>query len=434
WLPPLALLAVNISPAAWTLAPLALGWLVFGSEPLGTNAPGNPRFAKSCFFLVLLACLCLRPQGPLGLTHSLAALGASPLLPGAFGARQGGLLLMVLAGVLVAASSWTPLGRSRAAREAFLLAIFAVLALATRDALPYFLALAAPVCAARFDILVDALPSSLRAARWPVKILVFAGLLVFVVPGVWRRLPGAERASRPDQTLDFYRQQAFDENILCPAEWTPYLAWKLAPDARFALDGRGVAAADRASELRDALQASGDYSGVLAREGVGLCWLPLGSPLAQALASSQAWQPLSFDDASVIYVPVTPAHAGLIRSLAPRGLRPGDPVQPFDATRLVEAEADLEADLARDPKMGVLYLYMARLWMARGHAAKARETLEGGIRADPGFAPNDALLASLRARLGDAADRAAARILYQRALDLEPRPDWRRALDAMGPA
>src|SRR5665213_3622115 len=123
----------------------------------------------------------------------------------------------------------------------------------------------------------------------------------------------------------------------------------------------------------------------------------------------------------------------MIRERAPRGLRPGDSAQPFDTTRLVQSEADLEADLARDPTMGVLYLYMAQLWLARGHEAKARETLEGGIRADPAFADNYARLASLRAALGDTTDLAAARILYRRALSLDDQAEWRRALGALGP-
>jgi len=84
--------------------------------------------------------------------------------------------------------------------------------------------------------------------------------------------------------------------------------------------------------------------------------------------------------------------------------------------------------------MGVLYLYMAQLWLARGHEAKARETLEGGIRADPGFAGNYARLAALRAALGDAADLAAARTLYRKALEREDLPAWRAALASLGPA
>jgi tetratricopeptide (TPR) repeat protein len=222
--------------------------------------------------------------------------------------------------------------------------------------------------------------------------------------------------------------------ILCPADWTPLLAWKLAGNGRFALDHRGAADPLRASALEDALQARGDYSACLARQGVELCWLERGSPLAVALASSQGWQPVSFDDASVLYVQNTPANADLIATRAPRGLRPGDPLQPFDPTRLAQAEADLEADLAHDPGMGVLYQYMAQLWLARGHDAKARETLEGGLRADPGYAPNYARLAALRASLGDGPDLAASRTLYRKALQLQDRPEWRDALAALGPA
>lgn len=432
WLGPLAVVTVNASPAAWSLAPLGLAWLLFASGREGV--PSRPNVAKSAFFVALLICLCLHPQGIASLPRVFASLKGSPLKPGAFEPRQAGLLLGAVSAALLAASSWTPRGRPQAPRDAALLLVFGGATLATRDAFPYFLALAAPLCAFRFDAVVDALPPPIRALRWPAKVLAFLGLLTWVAPICLRGLPRPTVSSaEPAQTVDFFKQELLDANVLCPADWTPGLAWKLAPNARFALDGRGVAERFRVQNLKAALDGRADFSDVLTREGVGLCWLKRGSPLALALASSQGWQPLSFDDASVLYVPVTPANAELIRARAPRGLRPGDPDQPFDATRLVEAEADLEADLARDPSMGVAYLYMAKLWLTRGHEAKARETLEGGIRADPNFAPDYAFLASLRAERGDKADRAAARSLYRRALALDDEDAWRRALAALGP-
>jgi tetratricopeptide (TPR) repeat protein len=434
WLGPLAVLAVNVSPLAWFLAPLALCQLYFGADAIG--APRQPRLAKTAFFTLLMVCLCLHPQGASALTRIPLGLGASPLLPGAFEPRQAALLLLAAAALLWIASSWTRAGRRHLGRDGSLLLFFGAAALISRDALPFLLAVSAPAAAARFDMLTDALPSPLRALRWPAKVAAFAALVAWAVSGGLRALPAAEEsaAPRPAQTVAFYGTELLDLDILCPPEWTPALAWKLAPNARFALDPRGLAQPARAAALRDALNARGDFAATLAVEGVGLCWLPRGSPLSVALAESQAWQPLSFDDASVVYLPVVPANAELIRARAPRGLRPGDPERPFDATRLVQAEADLEADLARDPGMGVLYLYMAQLWLARGHAVKARETLEGGIRADPDFAPDYARLAGLRAALGDTPDREAARTLYRRALRLEERPDWRAALAALGPA
>ncbi|HTB21307.1 MAG TPA: tetratricopeptide repeat protein [bacterium] len=435
WLGPLAVLAVNVSPAAWLLAPLVLLTLMFDGEasPL---APRHPKVAKTVFWSLLLVCLCLHPQGISSLRSLPSAVEFWALRPEAFDARQGALLLMAFAGLCLVASSWVKAGRAKLARELALLAAFALAALLSRAALPFFLALAAPLSAARFDMLADALPAPLRSLRWPAKLVALSVLLAWAASGGLLALSQADGGSPqgPQQTETFYAQQLLDEDILCPPDWTPRLAWKLAPNARFALDPRGVADPVRAAALQDALQARGDVAATLAQQGVGMCWLPRGSPLALALAGSQTWQPVSFDDAAVVYVPDTPANAEMIRVCAPRGLRPGDPDQPFDATRLVQSEADLEADLARDPGMGVVYLYMAQLWLARGHAAKARETLEGGIRADPDFAPDYARLAALRAGLGDASDIAAARLLYRGALRLQDRPEWRRALAALGPA
>jgi len=439
WLGPLAVLAVNVSPAAWLLAPLVLLTLIFEADASASPAlapPRHPKAAKTIFWALLLVCLCLHPQGITALKSLPAFVGFWPMHPEDFDARQGALLLMAFAALCLIASSWVAAGRARLSRELALLTAFGTAALLSRAALPFFLALAAPLSAARFDMLADALPSPLRTLRWPAKLVALSVLCAWASSGGLLSLSRVDGAplERPQQTQAFYAQQLLDEDILCPPDWTPQLAWKLAPNAHFALDGRGAADPVRAAALEDALQARGDVLGTLAQQGVGLCWVPRGSPLALALAGSQTWQPVSFDDASVVYLPDTKANAETIRVCAPRGLRPGDPDQPFDATRLVQSEADLEADLARDPGMGVVYLYMAQLWLARGHAAKARETLEGGIRADPDFAPDYAKLAGLRADMGDASDVAAARLLYRGALRLRDRPEWRRALAALGPS
>src|SRR5665213_2228303 len=61
WLGPLAVLAVNVSAAAWVLAPLVLCRLMLDGDENG--APRQPRLAKSVFFVLLVVCLCLHPQG-----------------------------------------------------------------------------------------------------------------------------------------------------------------------------------------------------------------------------------------------------------------------------------------------------------------------------------------------------------------------------------
>jgi len=96
---------------------------------------------------------------------------------------------------------------------------------------------------------------------------------------------------------------------------------------------------------------------------------------------------VAFDGTGVLYVRNLPVVQELIRVHAPRGLRPGDPGQPFEPTRLSQAEADIEAAMASDPNLGVLYLYAAQLWLAKDEPARARQSLEAGLRADPDFAP-----------------------------------------------
>jgi tetratricopeptide (TPR) repeat protein len=422
WLPPLALLAVNLHAAAWALLPLAGLWLIL------EGGPQPSRLAKLGVFGVLLLCLCLHPQGPWAQAQDWRALAPSPLWPGAFAVRQGALLLLALAVLLLFAAAWTPQPGPSQARDRVLLLGFGALGLLSRDALPWALAVAAPLAAQRFDQVVDALPAALRALRWPLKVLLLAGALF----SAWHqglRWPEPRPQAYPRQSLAFYEEELLDLRILCPPDWTGWLASRLAPHARFALDARGRADSAAAIALNGALRGEGQVLESLKSHGVEAAWLPLGSPLAVQLAQAQGWQPVSVDDNSVLYVRELPQLAELIHTHAPRGLRLGDPERPFDASRVAEAEADLETRLARDPKLGVLYLFQAELWLAKGHEAKARETLEAGIRADPDFAGTYARLAALRAQRGE---RSEARQLYERALRRQERADWRDALQALG--
>jgi hypothetical protein len=119
-----------------------------------------------------------------------------------------------------------------------------------------------------------------------------------------------------------------------------------------------------------------------------LALLPPGSPLALALSYSQDWQPVAFDDASVLFVKASPEHADLIKTYAPRGLKPGDPARVIDPSRLSQAEADLEALAGRMAAVGRYHYYRALLYQAEDDQDKVRQALEEGRRADPGFALN----------------------------------------------
>jgi tetratricopeptide (TPR) repeat protein len=423
WLPPLALLGVNLHASLWALAPLALLWLALQRHPALSLWP------KLGVLALLLLCLSLHPQGPLAPAAAWASLAPSPLWPGAFDARQGGLLLLALAGLLALSAGWVQGPREALARDRALLLAFGALALYSRDALPWALALAAPLAAQRFDQVVDALPLGLRRLRWPLKLALLLGALALLWRGAWTPAPGHRPAPLPRQSVAFYEQELLNLRILCPPEWTAYLAHRLAPHAAFALDLRGRAPAAARSAALNALGGARDATESLQALGAEAAWVGMGSPLALRLATAQGWQPVAVDNASVLYVREQPAVRELVRVHAPRGLRLGDPARPFDPSRMAQAEADLEMRLARDPALGVLYLFQAELWLAKGHEAKARQTLEAGIRADPGFAGAYARLADLRARRGD---KPEARVLYNKALRLQEEPRWRQALAGLG--
>lgn len=422
WLPPLALVAVNLHAAAWALAPLALLWLLFER--------GGPGFwPRAVLAGLLLLCLGLHPQGPWSQAWALGQLAPSPLWPGVFEQRQAGLLLLALALLLLLGSSWTPGGAAAQARDRAVLAAFGGLALFSRDALPWALAVAAPMAAGRLGQLLDALPPELRRLRWPLKAALLGLGVVLALRGAWRPVGALAPRPLPDKTLAFYEQELLNLRIACPPEWTPWLAQRLVPHAAFAVDARARAPRAVREAMDQALRLGGPGTAT-ALEGLGAeaAWLPLGSPAAVALATAQGWQPVAVDNASVLYVRESPARRELVRVHAPRGLRLGDPGRPFDPSRLAQAEADLEMRLARDPQLGLLYLFLAELWLAKGHEAKARETLEAGIRADPASAWPYARLAGLRARRGESAE---ARLLYRKALARRDSPEWRQALAAL---
>lgn len=422
WLPPLALLAVNLHAGAWALGLLALLWLAFES------AAAPSRWARAGLFLILLLCLLLHPQGPLTQLQAWTGLGPSPLWPGAFEARQGALLFLAFAALMLLASSWVRGAEASQGRDRALLLAFGLLGLASRDALPWALALAAPIAALRFDQVLGALPPAARSLRWPMKVALLGLGLFYFARGPWRVAEARLAEPLPGTSIAFYEQELLNLRIACPPEWTAYLAHRLSPHAAFAVDSRGRAPRAQRDDFALAQLGGADAAAALQRLGAEAAWLPLGSPLASALATAQGWQPVSADNVAVLYLREMPNTRELIRIHAPRGLRLGDPFRPFDPSRVAQAEADLEMRLAREPGLGLLYHYQAELWLARGQDAKARQTLEAGIRADPASAWPYARLAALRAQRGESAE---ARQLYHKALRRLPRREWREALAAL---
>lgn len=435
YLAPIALLWVNVHPSAWALAPVLLVWVSFEGQGADPLRPPQAGFAKVAALILLGVLLCLSPAPWASFQQGWQALGPSPLLPANFEGDQGALLGLALAFLVLVASSWTPEGRPSLARDSVLFGTLSLLSLLSRDALPFALAYAVPMTALRMDALVDALPSAVQAWRWPLKVLAVTALGLSFVPnighGFWMAKALPPSAPMPKKVLAFYEHELLNAKLLCPPEWAGLLEWRLAPNVLMALDDRGasVSGAQAASSLQQALQADGAWRETLLGAQVEACLLPLGSPLSLALARAADWQPVSFDDVAVLYVRALPPMAELIHAHAPRGLRPGDPAQPFDPGRIAQAEADLEARLNQDPDLGVLHFYAAELALAKGQGARARQSLEQGIRKDPDFAPNYLRLATLRQSAGMAAQ---AQPLLDRAKTLALGADWRSALARLG--
>ena len=431
YLAPIALLWVNVHPSAWALAPGLLLWVSFEGQSADALRPPQAGFAKTAALILLGVLLCLSPAPWASFQQGWHALGASPLLPGNFESDQGALLGLASAFLVLVASSWTPEGRPSFARDAALFGGSSLLSLLSRDALPFALAYAVPMTALRLDALVDALPAPVQALRWPVKVLTVAVLGYSFLPqggqGSWMVRAQPLSSPMPKKVLAFYEHELLNAKLLCPPEWAGLLEWRLAPNVLLALDDRGasVSGAQAARSLQQTLQAEGAWRETLLGAQVEACLLPLGSPLSLALARAAEWQPVAFDDVAVLYVRALPPMAALIQTQAPRGLRPGDPAQPFDPGRIAQAEADLEARLTQDPDLGVLHFYAAELALAKGQSASARQSLEQGIRRDPEFAPNYLRLAALRQSAGMTGQAAP---LLERARSLPLGPDWRLAL------
>jgi tetratricopeptide (TPR) repeat protein len=433
WVAPLVVLWVNVHGSAWVLVPVLGAWLIFEGQGADPLRPQQAGLAKLGFFVLLLVLLCLHPLGWRLPWLSWRSWGPSPLSPGVFENEGSALLFIAFSLLALVASSWTSGGRASLARDCALFTAAALTALFSVDALPLALAYCGPMAAARADSVVDALPLALRRLRWPIKAAVLGALVWACLPHPGRSswaasLPSvAPEAPLPKRVLVFYEQELLNVRLLCPQNWAAGVAWKLAPQVSLALDQRGAAVAGRANTLalQEALRAEGPWRETLLGRQVEACLLPLGSPLAVALARAAEWQPVAFDDLGVLYVRSLPTQQELIRVQAPRGLRPGDPAQPFDPGRLSQAEADIEARLVRDPDLGVLYFYSAELWLAKEQPARARQALEAGVRADPGFAPNYLRLAALRQAAGQPGPAKAA---LERGLSLPLDPHWKQAL------
>lgn len=255
------------------------------------------------------------------------------------------------------------------------------------------------MAAARADQIIDALPQGLRQGRWLFKIATLGAGLFFLPRLLASQTlrPQASPRPRPKETLEFFNDELLSGNVFNENSWAGLLLWKLSPALKVFSDGERGAAEDYVQVMG----AGEGWEKTLERYGADFAWLRINSPLAKLMARSAGWQPIDFDDASVLYASVSQAHAQLIKTWAPRGLRPGDMDDPFDASRIPQVEADLEMRRLKRPDSGIIHYYEAKLALERGEDALARQWLEQGIKSDSGFAPDYQLLGELRLKTGD---------------------------------
>jgi hypothetical protein len=398
WLPLLAVAWLNLHLSALLLLPLALAWML-GERGDPREAPAVPLFSKALFLALLAGCFLLNPDGWRIFTQPLALSGrearwlygwASPLAASGFHEAQPALLLMILALPLILAGTWMEEGRERLGRDILLYGFLAGLALLSQTLIPFFCVWVAPVAAYRATLLVDSVPGWLKASRWPFKLgLLLLGLLA--LPRAWASQDfgfGTRLGEAPAQTLELMREQGLNGVVFAPLAWSGWLQWQLKDQARLLVAPRAFDPANARDYLQAMEAQPAVWPQVFGRYGVDLALLPPGSPLALALSYSQDWQPVAFDDASVLFVKASPEHADLIKTYAPRGLKPGDPARVIDPSRLSQAEADLEALAGRMAAVGRYHYYRALLYQAEDDQDKVRQALEEGRRADPGFALN----------------------------------------------
>jgi hypothetical protein len=395
FLPLLAVAWVNLHSAALLLIPLAWVWAFAEGGPGSGAAPGLPLMSRLSVLALISACLFLHPAFLRLPWEGVDFVLAPAFDPAYFPQAQKALAGLALGLVLLVSSSWLPSGRQHLGRDAWIFVGFFAASLGWSQILPYAALWAAPMLAARADILIDVLPEPLRRARWLAKAALLAWGLSLMPRMLAGGAGGASRAAAaeevsPKGTLAFMREQLLQGNVLVEPAWSGRTLEALSPGVRvFVHEGMPFAAKQRGMDAWHSMAALDEgWEKRLEESGSDFALLKIDSPLAKALARSGPWQPVDFDDASVLYAHAGQGNAALIKTFAPRGLRPGDLAEPFDQSRLPQAGADLEERLLRSPKLGLLYYFEARLWRLKGKPALARQWAEKGLRMDPGFAGN----------------------------------------------
>ena len=211
-----------------------------------------------------------------------------------------------LAALLLTALAWgrEPSSNRRVppAFDLFLVAAAAILGASAVRLLPLAAILIIPLVARRLRSLLPATPIANIASSLTITL---AGLFVLLHPGTSRGM-GFETFHFPEGAVQYIRATAPKGPMWNFEPFGGYLAWRLHPDYRVLVDGR-TGWVHNPYVVRQVTRSEYDPQ-VLHDlvEQFGIQWAVSraaeGEPFGSALASSQTWQMVYWDDASAVYV------------------------------------------------------------------------------------------------------------------------------------
>jgi hypothetical protein len=408
WLAPVLAIWINLQPAALFFLPWLALWVATEFNSVSPEKPKFPLSAAILTILLLGLVFFLQPEGLKLPGQLLAGLGwaFNPLWQFEEITRwQNELLVLTAGAVFVIASVWVKKNNLSFKRDLFLFFFLSALSVYNSKFMIFLCIWAAPVIASRITLVFEALDPYFGKIKWIFKSGCLALILWYLAQSmlISKPEPMIYREPSPTVTLDFMRSQGLLANLFTERKWASVALWQLAPAVKIFMDERGpgvYASKERAIYNQIILAENDSFEELLKQTSTDAVLARLGSNLALRLGNSQKWQAVVFDNVSVLFVEKE-KYPGLIKTHAPRGLKPWDLEQPFEPSRLLQSEADLEVRIKTWPQLGILYWIRALLLVEKKEPARARYWLETGLRQDSGFLPSLELLGDLRLASGD---------------------------------
>jgi len=194
---------------------------------------------------------------------------------------------------------------------------------------PYFMIAAVPV--------LGVFLSAERVSRWARQALL-AGAVLLVTYVIWNEFPSRERvgaalgvnnAYYPVRAADFVIANDLRGNLYNTYVWGGYLLWRLAPERKVFVDGRGVNAqatflsGSIALALAQSVESPMYWKNILKQYGIGYLIIPREqtcqgfvfddtSGLREALREAPEWVSVFADETALVFVLNTPEHRAVI--------------------------------------------------------------------------------------------------------------------------